>query len=77
MVDHENSPASDSPRGVRGEDAVFLGWQRVEGEEALPLYTITAMGHPSCGSTVTDVKLRELDLQIPHTPPPQGQAKKV
>lgn len=77
MVERKESSASDSTRSVRKEDAIFLGWQKVDGEEALPLYNITAVGHPLHGSTVTDVKLRELNLQIPHTPPAQRQVKNL
>jgi len=68
--------AAISLRGVRGDDAVFLGWLKVGGEEVLPLYTITSTRHPSCGSTVIEGKLRTLNLRIPRTPPPQGQVKK-
>ncbi len=76
MVKHKSASASDSPRSVRREDATFLGWQKVAGEETLPLYNITAVGHPLHGSTVTGVKLRKLKLRVPYTPPPLGQAKK-
>jgi hypothetical protein len=53
----------------RCEDAVFVGWQKVGGKETLPLYNITAPGHPLSGSTVTDMRLLSLNLRIPFTPP--------
>jgi len=71
-------PASNSPElPFQGEDAVFLGWQKVGGTEALPLYNITAPGHPLSGSTVTDMKLLSLNLKIPFTPPPRGRVKEL
>jgi len=51
------------------EDAVFIGWQPNSVGGVFPLYTVTASGHPSYGSTVADDTLREMNLQVPNTPP--------
>lgn len=48
-------------------DAAFLGWQGSLSGDIFPLYTIMAANHPSCHSTVTDVTLRRMRLQIPRT----------
>jgi hypothetical protein len=45
-----------------------MGWQKTSLGEAFALYTFTAAGHPSLGSTVTDKGLARLNLHIPHTP---------
>jgi hypothetical protein len=50
---------------VLDSDAEFLGWQETSTGETIALYNITAKNHPSCGSTVTDKILRDLNLQIP------------
>jgi hypothetical protein len=50
-----------------------MGWQKMESGELLALYNITAAGHPSLGSTVTDKSLLELNLQVPQTPLRPGQ----
>jgi hypothetical protein len=57
------------------KDAVFMGWQRMRSGEEFPLYNITAAGHPSFGSTVTDRGLRKLNLQVPWTPFTRGSGK--
>lgn len=69
MFGNKNLSASDSPRSIRAEDAVFIGWQPNSVGEVFPLFTITASGHPLYGSTVSDKTLRALNLQIPQTPP--------
>ena len=69
MFRNKNLSASDSPRSIRAEDAVFSGWQPNSEGGVFPLYTITASGHTSYGSTVSDKTLRELNLQIPQTSP--------
>lgn len=53
-------------------DAVFLGWQETLSGVAIALYNITALNHPSFGSTVTDRVLRELKLKIPKREPYKG-----
>lgn len=62
MSKHTSPSSSDS-------DAEFLGWQETLSGESIALYNITAAAHPSFGSTVTDNRLRTLNLQIPRTPP--------
>ena len=62
-------PTETSPRNGRGEQAVFLGWQRTRSGKVYALYNITAKGHPYFGSTVSDRTLRRLNLDIPSTPP--------
>lgn len=56
-------------------DAEFLGWQKINSGEVFALYNITAAGHPSLGSTVTDTTLHKLNLEVPGTPLPQGPVK--
>jgi hypothetical protein len=69
MFKDKNPRARASPQNTRNEDAVFMGWQPTRSGEVFALYTITAAGHPSFGSTVTDKSLRTLNLEIPQTPP--------
>ena len=61
---------------IQAKDAVFMGWQKTALGEIFALYNITAAGHPSLGSTVTEKGRRTLDLQVPRTPLPQGPVKK-
>jgi hypothetical protein len=68
----ENTDLPDS-----SSDAEFLGWQKTRSGEVVPLYNITAEGHPSCGSTVTENSLRKLDLKVPYVPLPRGFVKKL
>jgi hypothetical protein len=46
-------------------DAVFIGWQETPAGSAFALYSVTAAGHPSHGSTVSEETLSKLNLQIP------------
>jgi len=46
-------------------DAVFIGWQETPTGKAFALYSVTAAGHPSYGSTVSEETLNALNLQIP------------
>ncbi len=69
MFRNKNLSASNSPRNIQSEDAVFIGWQQVSEGEGFPLYTITASDNTSYGSSVSDKTLRALKLQIPETPP--------
>lgn len=58
---------------LSGSDVVFIGWQKARWGKVFALYKITAEGHASYGSTVTDTDLHKLHLQIPSTPhPPSG-----
>jgi len=59
--EYNNQPASDS-------DAKFLGWQETKSGDVVALYNITVPGHPSCGSTVSEKSLQQMNLQIPETP---------
>ena len=68
MLNDKKPEATTLRERARQEDAIFLGWQRTRVGGAFALYTITAAGHPSLGSTVTDRGLRKLNLQIPLTP---------
>jgi hypothetical protein len=68
--------AKSTNRSVRNSDAVFLGWQKRPLGIPLALYNITAVDHPSYGSTVSKDTLRKLNLQIPWVQHPQGPAKK-
>jgi hypothetical protein len=63
------SPAARASRHIiRNEEAVFIGWQPTRSGVAFALDDITAAGHPSLGSTVTDRSLLKLGLHIPQTP---------
>ena len=65
----ESGPAAPTERqDTKPEDATFLGWQKLKSGGVFPLYTITAAGNPSRGSTVTDSSLLKLNLEIPKTP---------
>ncbi len=68
MLNDKKSEARTSLERAWQEDATFLGWQKTRAGGTFALYTITAVGHPSLGSTVTDRGLRKLNLQIPLTP---------
>ena len=46
-------------------DAVFIGWQEMHSGGVFALFIITAAGHPSYGSTVSEETLNKLNLQIP------------
>jgi hypothetical protein len=50
-------------------DAEFLGWQKVPRGNVVALYNVTAEGHISYGSTVSEKTLQELNLRVPKTPP--------
>ena len=68
MVTDDSATSGESSQAPRNDDAVFKGWQTTRSGELFALYTITATDHPSCGSTVTDKSLRNLNLRIPQTP---------
>lgn len=68
MVTDSSAGRGSSTEGPGNDDAVFTGWQTTRSGQSFALYTITAQGHPSCGSTVTDANLRHLNLRIPRTP---------
>jgi hypothetical protein len=67
MFKDKNPTARTLPQSARNEDAVFMGWQKTTGRETFALYNITAAGHPSLGSTVTEKSLLKLNLQVPQT----------
>jgi phage/plasmid-like protein (TIGR03299 family) len=75
MSESKSYLAPNLHQGAGENDAVFLGWQTIIDGELIPLYTITAIGHPSFHSTVSDVTLRKMHLRIPHTPSPYPSAK--
>ncbi len=50
-------------------NAEFIGWQPTPRGEIVALYNIIDQKHPCYGSTVTAHTLRELNLQVPATPP--------
>ena len=60
-----NSCMKDKKLYDSDSDAIFIGWQETLSGEVIALYTITAAGHPSFGSTVTKENLNMLNLQIP------------
>jgi len=66
MSEHTNQSDSNS-------DAKFLGWQKTKSGETVALYNVTASGHPSCGSTVSEKSLQQMNLQIPEIPPLKHQ----
>jgi len=64
------SPDDIQARAIKGQDVVFLGWQRTTSGDLHPLYNILKAGHSLYLSTVTDTTLREHHLRIPRTPSP-------
>lgn len=76
MFTKKNPSAAVLRESIQAKDAVFMGWQRTGLGEFFALYNITAAGHPSLGSTVTEQGLRMLNLRVPRTPIPQGPVKK-
>ena len=69
--------AKNANRSMRNSDAEFIGWQATPWGTHLALYNITAVDHPSRGSTVTEESLRKFHLQIPKIPPLPRGTKKV
>jgi len=76
MFKKKNPSAPALRQRTQTKDAVFMGWQRLRSGEVFALYSITAAGHPSFGSTVTDHGLHKLNLQVPGALLPQGPMKK-
>jgi hypothetical protein len=68
MLRDGNPVGGGARRRARDSDAVFLGWQETLSGDLLALYTVTAAGHPSFGSTLTDRGLNKLNLNVPQTP---------
>jgi len=67
MFKMKNPSAPALRQSTQTKDAIFMGWQKTKSGEIFALYNITAAGHPSLGSTVTDKSLLKLNLQIPQT----------
>lgn len=65
MFKDKNPTARTSPQNIWNEDAVFMGWQKTLSGESFALYNITAVNHPSFGSTVTEADLHKLNLRVP------------
>jgi len=61
----------------QGEHAVFLGWQRTPFGKVFALYNVTAESHPLHGSTVTEPTLRQHNLPVPQTPPPESSGESL
>jgi hypothetical protein len=68
-VDEANQAVAEEHSGG---DAVFAGWQETGSGDAFALYTITAAGCPSRGSTVSDRTLTKMYLHAPMAPPLQS-----
>jgi len=75
MSDGENPMTQSLQQSTQNEDAEFKGWQKTGSGDVIPLYNITAAGHPSRGSTVTDKTLHKLNLHVPGAPLPEGPVK--
>jgi len=73
----EGKMSEDAELPDSSSDAKFLGWQETKSGEAIPLYNVTAEGHPSLGSTVTDKSLHKMNLKVPGVPLPKGFVKKL
>ena len=58
-------------------DAQFLGWQEALSKGDFALYTISANGHPSYGSTVSEEDLREMNLRVPDAPMFERHTRKL
>lgn len=65
----EKNISALTDRSDADSDAKFLGWQKTKSGEPVALYNITAAGHPSYGSTVSEKSLEKMNLEIPETPP--------
>ncbi len=68
QTEEQNSTSTN--QSDSGSDAEFVGWQKTKSGDSVALYNITASGHPSYGSTVSENSLQRMNLQIPETPPP-------
>ncbi len=64
----EGRMAENEDISETGADAEFLGWQRTSSGGDVPLFNVTAEGHPSFGSTLTEKGLKKLDLKVPDIP---------
>jgi hypothetical protein len=75
MFRGKNPPTPTLSRVTQSRDAVFIGWQKTSWGEIIGLYNITAAGHPSYGSTVTEKTLRKMHLRTPRTAAMRGTRK--
>jgi len=73
----ENQGSGSNTPAAPNSDAVFLAWQETPGGEVFALYNIIAKQNPLYGSTVSEKTLQEQKIQIPPTPPPQGELKRM
>ena len=69
--------SKNTNQSIRNSDAVFLGWQQTPWGTPMALFNITARGHPSYGSTVSEDTLRKFHLQIPQILPHQRGMKNL
>lgn len=60
--------SKNTNQSVQNSDAVFPGWGKTPPGTTVILHNITAVTHPSYGSTVSEETLRELHLKIPPIP---------
>jgi hypothetical protein len=72
----EVNMSEHTSRSVPNSDAKFLGWQDTLSGESFALYNITAEDHPSFGSTVSEISLQKLNLQVPDAPHPDDTGEK-
>ncbi len=56
------------PKSSSDGDAEFLGYQLTKDGNPIPLYNILVENHPLRGSTVTEKRLRALNLRVPRIP---------
>ena len=76
MTTKNQGDVSDSAHPAPTEDAAFLGWQKIPRGDLVALYRVTAAGHPSYGSTVSDKTLLNLNLRIPEIQSAEKQLSK-
>jgi hypothetical protein len=69
--------AKSSNRSGKKSDAVFIGWQKSTNDTYLALFNVIVDDHPSHGSTVSELTLHELNLQIPRVPFNKNEANEL
>ncbi len=71
MFKNDAGPSPSLAARISGKkEAIFVGWQTTMSGEMFPLYTITVEDHPLYHSTVSEARLRNLQLRVPRTPSP-------
>jgi hypothetical protein len=67
-VNMQGETSGRTEQSQSDSDAIFIGWQEGYSGQSIAFYNIIAKGHPSFGSTVSEMSLRKLNLRVPNTP---------